>query len=295
MTDDTLDPILDAFTSRLAAVELLVPAKPPVLDGAADAGRINVIGGIAMRPTGRARSGSTRRTILAPIGLAAAVVIGLVGVSLVATGGAGPGAAPTATPTSSPAGPVYRPMAFQLPVGLTFGTGWTTVVDAPRELTFRAPITGAASSELGTVTIAILDNVSVDTCRPSGSAGPTMPWSPATPAAGPQALIDWIESSSGVPHDPPRAVTIAGIAGLETTLSPGVGSLTGCGGTAILSDLGAERTLRIGENEAMRIAAIPVGDRTLLVVTHVPHAVLLTGFASKADQLIDTLDLGSAK
>ena len=186
-------------------------------------------------------------------------------------------------------------MAFQLPVGLTFGTGWTSVVDAPRELTFRTPIAGAADAEVGTVTFAILDNVSVDTCRPSGSAGPTVPWSPATPAAGPQALMDWIDASSGVPHDPPRAVTIDGIAGLETTVSPGVGSLTGCAGTAVLSDLGAGRTLRVGENEAMRIAAIPVGDRTLLVATHVPRAVLLTGFASNADQLIDTLDVGSAK
>jgi hypothetical protein len=101
--------------------------------------------------------------------------------------------------------------------------------------------------------------------------------------------MDWIESTSGVAHDPPSTVTIGGIAGLETTLSPGWDP-SACAGTATW-DLDERTKPQDRENEAMRIAAIALGDRTLLVVTHVPRAVLLTDFASKADLLIDTLDL----
>jgi len=298
MTEDMHDPILDAFTRRLAAVELLVPPKPPALPGSASGSKITVVGGMAVRPTGRVGSTSTRRNILAPVGLAAAVVIGLVGASLLAGGGTGPGTSPIPSPTSSPstvppsapAGVVYQSVNFERPVAATLGDGWSRVADTNGELTFDLPITTGANPETGSVMIADLDLVSIDPCPASGIGGATQIWRPATPAVGPQHLMDWIESTSGVPHDPPKPVTIGGISGLETTLSPGVGSLQACAGTAYLGDLTSGRSLKIAENEATRIAAIVLGDRTILVVTDVPRAALFADFASKADQLIDTFD-----
>src|SRR4029077_5705492 len=174
MTEDMRDPILEAFTRRLAAVELLVPPKPPALDVA---GRptISVVGGRAVRPTDHAGFVSTRRNVLAPVGLAAAVVIGLVGASLLAGGGTGPGTSPTSSPTSppstlpasSPAGVVYRSVGFERPVAATLGDGWTRVVDTNGDATFALPITAGANPETGSVTIADLDLVSIDPCPAS--------------------------------------------------------------------------------------------------------------------------------
>jgi hypothetical protein len=185
---------------------------------------------------------------------------------------------------------VYQSVNFERPVAATLGDGWSRVADTNGELTFDLPITTGANPETGSVTIADLDLVSIDPCPASGIGGATQIWRPATPAVGPQHLMDWIESTSGVPHDPPKPVTIGGISGLETTLSPGVGSLQACAGTAYLGDLTSGRSLKIAENEATRIAAIVLGDRTILVVTDVPRAALFADFASKADQLIDTFD-----
>ena len=283
MTESERDPVLDAFTRRLATIERMVPAKAPELRPAADAPRINVVGGTAVR--GRSGSGSFVRRIAAPVGLAAAVVVGLVGLSLFA--GSGTGSAPAATPTSSPEA-LYRSRAVQPPVSLALGSGWSVVTDSAGELTVESTIGTGSNAEKGTVTIATLENVAVTPCQASGN-GPTRPWTPVTAAAGPQELMDWIDSSSGLPHDPPSPVTIDGIAGLETTVSPGVGSLGSCGRVAILSNLGAGRDLRIGENEAVRLAAIPVGDKTILIATHVPRAVLLSDFDAKADQLIQSI------
>ena len=283
MTGSERDPVLDAFTRRLAAIEHMVPAKAPDLPAAADAPRINVVGGTAVR--GRSGSGSFVRRIAAPVGLAAAVIVGLVGLSLFA--GAGTGSGPAATPTTSPAA-LYRALAEQPPVALALGSEWSVVADRPGELTVESIIGTGSNAEKGTVTIATLANVAVDPCQASG-AGPTRPWTPATAAAGPQEFMDWIDSSSGLPHDPPSPVTIGGIAGLETTVSPGVGSLGACGGVAVLSNLGSGQDLRVGENEAVRLAAIPVGDKTVVIATHVPRAVLLGDFDAKADQLIQTI------
>ncbi len=283
MTDPERDPILEAFTRRLATIERMVPAKAPELRPAADAPRINVVGGTAVRD--RSGSGSIVRRIAAPVGLAAAVVVGLVGLNLFA--GSGTGSGPAATPTSSPDA-LYRSQAVQPPLALTLGGGWSVVTDSPGELTVESNIGTGSNAEKGTVTIATLENVAVNPCQASG-VGPTRPWTPATAAPGPQAFMDWIDSSSGLPHDPPSPVTIGGIAGLETTVSPGVGSLGSCGGVAILSNLGSGQDLRIGENEAVRLAAIPVGDTTVVIATRVPRAVLLSDFQSKADQLIQSI------
>jgi hypothetical protein len=102
--------------------------------------------------------------------------------------------------------------------------------------------------------------------------------------------MDWIESSSGVPHSPPTPIVIGGHAGLVTDLSPGVGSLASCGGVAHLSDLGVPgHDLQIHENEAVRLAAVTVGDRTVVVLLDVPRAVLLTDFASMTDDMIGSI------
>ena len=127
-------------------------------------------------------------------------------------------------------------------IDLQVGDGWTGIY-SPRhvaELSLRAPIAGSSTPETGTLTIAPLDNVAVDTCLTAGDAGKTRPWTPVTPADGPQDLMDWVEYGSGIPHSPPASVTIDGHAGFETDILPGVGSLQSCGGIAFLAKLGSD-------------------------------------------------------
>jgi hypothetical protein len=307
MTTSDRDPILDAFERRLAAVEHLVPAKPPAVDGRAGRKPIMVVAGTTMR--GR-RSGPGRHVehIAVPLGIAAVLIVAVVGTGSVNRPVDVPGGVASPSLSSSPAarpvcpipsasgvqrpsvGPCrYLTIAFEPVAELRIGDGWTIVADSPAELSLRAPIAGS-SSDSGTLTIAVLDNVAVDTCVAAGDAGRTRPWAPATPADGPQDLMDWIETGSGIPHSPPAPVTIDGHAGLETDVSPGVGSLEACGGIGFLATLGSDdRTVRIAENEATRLAAVEVGDRTLVVATHVPRAVLLGSFASDVAPVIGSL------
>jgi hypothetical protein len=303
MTASDHDPILDAFDRRLAVVERFIPVEPPTSPPMLVGQSIKVVGGTAIRRERRSGSIPPFRILLAPVGVVV-VILALVGLSLFDRPAIGPGAAsPSPSPATECAGPPisgspppllspcqYRSSAFQPSLELQIGAGWATVVDTDRELTFQTGLGATPRPEVGTLTIATIDDVAVNPCGPSGSAGPTRPWTPAAPADGPQAFMDWIDSGSGVPHSPPSPVTIAGHAGLVTTLSAGVGSLQPCGGVAYLSDLGTPgRRLQIRENEAMRVAAIVVGDRTVVVVTHVSRAVLLGDFATTADGVIGTL------
>jgi len=307
MTTSDRDPILDAFERHLAAVERLIPASPPALVGQDERKPIRVVAGTTVR-RGQ-RPGSRRRLalVVAPIGIAAVVIAAVIGVGLMTRPADVPGgfaSPPPASPAALAVCPIpsasgaprpsvgpcrYLTTAFQPGLGLQVGDGWTIVIDSPAELSLQAPIAGS-STEVGTLTIAALDNVAVDTCLATGDAGRTRPWTPSTSAAGPQELMDWIENGSGIPHSPPVPVTIDGHAGLETDVSPGVGSLESCGGIAFLAKLGSDdQTMRIGENEAMRIATIVVGDRTIIVATHVPRAVLLGTFASATEPVVGSL------
>jgi hypothetical protein len=308
MTTSDHDPILDAFERRLAAVEPLVPASPPALAGLAERKPIKVVGGTAIRGGQQAGPSRRVRSILAPVGIAAVLIAAIVGIGLTNQPTGVPGGVASPSASSSPAlaicpvpsatsvprpsvGPCrYLTTAFQPALALELGDGWTIVSDSPTELSLRAPIAGSSTHETGTLTIAALDNVAVDTCLAAGDAGKTRPWAPSTPANGPQELMDWIENSSGLPHSPPVPVTIDGRAGLETDISPGVGSLASCGGIGFLAKLGPDdQTLQLRENEALRIAAIVVGDRTVIVATHVPRAVLLENFASAVEPLLGSL------
>lgn len=309
MTTPDRDPILDAFDRRLAAVERLIPADPPALIGQAAHKPIKVVAGTSVGRGQRPGSGRRLNLVLAPIGIAAVVIAAVVGVGLVPRSVDVPGGVASPSASSSQAalaacpipsasgrprpsvGPcLYLTTAFQPVLALQVGDGWTIVTDSPAELSLQAAITGTSPSQIGTLTIATLDNVSVDTCVAAGDAGATRAWAPSAPAEGPQELMDWIENGSGIPHSPPTPVTFGGHPGLETDLSPGVGSLESCGGIAFLAKLGSDdRTMRIGENEATRLAAVEVGDRTVIIATHVPRAVLLGGFAAAAEPVIGSL------
>lgn len=307
MTTSDRDPILDAFERHLAAVERLIPADPPAFVGQDERKPIRVVPGTTVRRSQGPGSGRRLTLVLAPIGIAAVVIAAIVGVGLmirpdeVPGGVVSPPAAspaalavcpiPSASGTPRPSvGPCrYLTTAFQPGLGLQVGDGWTIDIDSPAELSLQAPIAGS-STEVGTLTIAALDNLAVDTCVAIGDAGKTRPWAPSAPADAAQELMDWVENGSGIPHSPPAPVTIDGHAGLETDVSPGVGSLESCGGIAFLAKLGSDdQTMRIGENEAMRIAAIAVGDGTIIVATHVPRAVLLDTFASATEPVIGSL------
>jgi hypothetical protein len=304
MTASDHDPILDAFDRRLAAVERFIPVERPLSPPTRLRQPIRVVGGTAIRHGPRPGSRRLVRTALAPIGVAAAVMVAVIGLGLLDRPAIGPGAAsPSSAAAARCAGPPisgspqpvlspcqYRSSAFQPALELTFGAGWAPVIDTDRELSIQTSLAATPRPEVGTLTIATIDDVAVNPCGASGVAGPTRPWTPAAPADGPQAFMDWIESDSGVPHSPPSQVTIDGHPGFVTTLSPGVGSLQPCGGVAFLSDLGTPgRSLQIRENEGMRVAAIVVGDRTVVVVTDVPRAAMLGDFATTADGVIATL------
>ncbi len=309
MTTSDRDPILDAFERRLAAVERLVPTSPPTLVGQADGKAIKVVAGTAVRRGQRSGSGRRTNLVLAPIGIAAIVIAAVVGAGIVNRPVDVPGGVASPSASSSPAalavcpvpsasgvprpsvGPCrYLTIAFQPALELQVGNGWTILTDSPAELSLQAAIAGSAPSQIGTLTIAALDNVAVDTCVAVGDAGKTRPWAPSSPDAGPKELMDWIENGSGIPHSPPTPVTIDGHAGLETDVSPGVGSLESCGRVAFLAKLGSDdQSLRIGENEATRLAAIVVGDRTIIVATHVPRAALLETFASTVEPLVGSI------
>jgi hypothetical protein len=184
----------------------------------------------------------------------------------------------------------YRTTGLQPALELQVEAGWTIVADAPAELSLRAPIAGSSNDEVGTLAIGAIDNVAVDTCLAAGDTARTRSWAPPTPDEGPQDLMDWIEYGSGLPHSPPSPVTIDGHAGLQTDVSPGVGSLRSCGGIGFLAKLGSDdRALRIGENEATRLAAIDVDGRTIIVATHVSRAVLLDGFAATAEPIVGSI------
>ena len=309
MTTSERDPILDAFDRHLSAVERLIPANPPALVGQAERKPIKVVAGTTVRRGHGPGSGRRLNLVLAPIGIAAVVIAAIVGAGFITRPGDVPGGVVSPPAASSPAAlavcPIpsasgaprpsvglcrYLTTAFQPGLELQVGDGWTIVTDSGAELSLRAQIAGSLSLAVGTLTIAVLDNVAVDTCVATGDAGKTRPWTPSSPADGPQQLMDWIESGSGIPHSPPAPVTIDGHVGLETDVSPGVGSLDACGGIAFLAKLGSDdQTLRIHENEAMRIAAIEVGDQTINVSTHVPRAILLGTFASATEPVIGSL------
>jgi len=192
------------------------------------------------------------------------------------------------TERDAQARPRRRSLAFQPPVELQIDADWALVLDTTHGLSFQTDL--SAKPEIGTLTIATLDNISQTPCLDSGVAGPTRPWTPSTPADGPQVLMDWIESESGVPHSPRSPVTIDGHAGLETVLSPGIGSLQSCGGVVHLMSLGAAgRDLQIRENEAVRLDAIVVGDRTVVVIAQAPREVLSGDLETKADRIIGTI------
>ena len=299
MTASDRDPILDAFDRRLAAVEPLIPARPPALGPLPDRAPNRVVGGRATRPAGRPAWDRRGPAVLAPLGLAAAVVVALLGVALLARPAAGPGAAGSPTPSaagaaacpapaaSAAARPVsttcrYLTATFDPAIAFEVVPGWAIVRETPREVLLQ--------TDLGTLRIAALDHVAVTPCQPSGVAGATRPWTPSPSANGPQALMDWIESDSGVAHSPPSPATIGGHRGLETTLSPGIDSLAACAGVAFLSDLGTPADgLRIRENEAMRLAVIVVGDRTLVVAVQASRAASLGDLAATADGIVTTV------
>jgi hypothetical protein len=305
VTTSDRDPIFDAFDRHLAAVERLIPTNPPALVGQSERKPIKVVAGTTVRRGQRPGSGRRLDLVLAPIGIAAVVIAAVVGVGLMTRPVDVPGGVASPSPAGlaacpSPSGsgtprPIaspcrYATSALQPRVELQVAPGWTIVTDSAAELSLQAPIGGSSTPEIGTLTIAALDNVAVDTCLATGDGGKTRPWAPVTPADGPQDLMDWIENGSGIPHSPPAPVKIDGHAGLETDVSPGVGSLESCGGIAFLAKLGSDdQALRIRENEAIRIAAIEVGGRTIIVATHVPRAVLLDTFASAAEPVIGSL------
>ncbi|HEV8403281.1 MAG TPA: hypothetical protein VGQ31_09620 [Candidatus Limnocylindrales bacterium] len=303
MTRSDHDPILEAFDRHLAAVERLVPAVRPALVGQAERKPIKVVAGTAVRRGQGPGSGRRRNLVLVPIGVVAVVLAAVVGVGLmtgpvdVPGGVASPspaavGGCPSPSGSGTPpiTGPCRYTAALQPRVEIQIPPGWTIATDSVAELSLRAPIAGSGSREVGTLTIGALDNVAVDTCVAPGDAGKTRPWAPATPAEGPQDLMSWIDNGSGIPHSPPAPVTIDGRAGLQTDVSPGIGSLRSCGGIGFLAKLGADdRSLRVGENEAIRLAAIEVDGRTIVVATHVPRAVLLDAFAATADPIVRSI------
>jgi hypothetical protein len=316
MTTPEHDTIVDAFERRLSTVERLIPARPPSLGAdvpaASDRPRINVVGGTTVRRRETPRSTGSRRVALGAIAAAVLVVV-VVGMGVVNGPSTGPGgikspipsAYPSATPNpaalcavqsvaASPRpladGCRYRSSAFGPGVTFQVGAGWTPVIDTSAQVSIRTDLSAAPNPVVGTLTIATIDDVSVTPCMPTGSAGPTRPWTPASDGSAPKALMDWIESTSQVPHSPPSPVTIDGHAGLETTLSPGIGSLGACGGVIVLSNLGTPgHDLRIHENEAMRLIAIVVGGRNVVIVLDAPRAALLGDLEARADPIIGSI------
>lgn len=309
MTTSDRDPILDAFERRLAAVERLVPTNPPAFAGQTQRKPIKVIAGTTVRSDRPAASGRRLHLVLGSVGVAAVLIVAIIGVGLTNPPVGAPGGVGSPSTSSSPAALAICPIpaasgtprpsvglcryvttAFQPALAVAVGDAWTIVTDLPTELSLESRIAGSLSSAIGTLTIASLDNVAVDTCLTTGDTGKTRPWTPVTPANGPQEFMDWIDNGSGIPHSPPVPVTIDGHAGLETDVSPGVGSLASCGGIAFLAKLGSDdQTLRIREDQATRLAAIVVGDRTVIVATHVPRAVLLGTFVSAVAPVIGSL------
>ena len=309
MTPSDRDAILDTFARRIASVEQFIPTEPPA--GLPTPGRPegHVAAGSAVRATNRWRSPSRRPSVALPVGIAAAIIVSLLAVGFVNRPDAGPGTAPVASPSATATTAVvppcppsagaasprpletscrYESAVLQPPVALVLDPGWAPLLDTTHQLELRGPTGSASGSASGTITIAPLDTVAQEPCIPSGVPGPTRTWSPGGPP-GPQTLMDWIESDTGVAHDPPAPVTIGGRAGLETTLSPGIGSLATCGGVATITDLGGGHHLQVRENESLRLAAIVVGDRTIIIATQVPKAVQMTEFSAKADALIATM------
>ena len=309
MTTSDRDPILEAFERRLSAVERFVPANPPALVGQTERRPIKVVAGTTVRSDRRAASGRRLNLVLGSVGVAAVLMIAIIGVGLTNPPVGAPGGVGSPSTSSSPAAlaicPIpaasgtprpsvglcrYLTTEFQPAIEVAVGDVWTIVTDSPTEVSLESRIAASSSYAIGTLTIAPLDNVAVDTCLTAGDTGRTRPWKPVTPENGPQEFMDWIENGSGIPHSPPVPVTIDGHAGLETDVSPGVGSLASCGGIAFLAKLGSDdETLRIGENQATRLAAIVVGDRTVIVATHVPRAILLGTFASAVAPVIGSL------
>ncbi len=212
MTTSDRDPILDAFERHLAAVERLIPADPPAFVGQDERKPIRVV----RRDHGQTGQGpgSGRRLtlVLAPIGIAAVVIAAIVGVGLMTRPDEVPGGV-VSTPAASPCSARRLPD----PIGLGHAATFRRSVPVPHD---RVPARAGApgrgrlddrhqfarraltpgpdrrpSTEVGTLTIAALDNLAVDTCVAIGDAGKTRPWAPSAPADGHRS--SWIGSRTG--------------------------------------------------------------------------------------------------
>jgi hypothetical protein len=202
------------------------------------------------------------------IGVAAAVVIAVVGINLLSRSSAvgGPNVAPTTQPSPSAAPASPAPTAARS--GSTLGPAGVSlqVEDFPEPFTFTLPAfpsdptfkrIGVGQAEISSPAWGVVyfhDDVSLpaDMCKPAN--GTRIGDVPSTP----DAVGDWLTSGAGLQVSAPVALTVDGRAALRWDVFGPVGV---CDRTA------DQPAPWFGAGERHRIYAVPTGSDTILVMT----------------------------
>jgi len=178
------------------------------------------------------------------------------------------------------------PIAFSVPEHL-----WTATSETPLRLSLATFLASTATA--GDVSFAWLTGTYAAPCA-AGAAGSTTAWHGSTA----QDFMTWLRGVSPVDPGSPSPVSIAGHPGLEVEFSVPPGTEARCPAVALTHELAlgpdgstdGSIAVPLG-TDRVRIAAVVIDSRTLIVVTDTSDPVHFGEIAAVADALIQTVEV----